>query len=71
MRWACYIGTGHGWNDEMVKLIEKEKIEYARANFQFSVLEIMDKSTPDEVVLGREAHWKKVLLSREHGYNKN
>jgi hypothetical protein len=29
----------------------------------------MVKSTPDEIVLAREAHWKQALLTREHGYN--
>ncbi len=29
-RWGCYIGTGHGWNDELTKLIDEKGIEYAR-----------------------------------------
>lgn len=70
-RWACYIGIAHGWNDELVTLIKREGHDYARENFRFSLLEVMVKSTPDGVVLAREAHWKRVLLSREHGYNKN
>ena len=70
-RWACYIGTGHGWNDELVKLVQANGLDYARKNFRFSILEVMNKSTPDEVVLEREAHWKRALLTREHGYNKN
>lgn len=70
-RWSCYMGTGHGWNDELVKLRRDKGNEYAREQFRFSVLEVMVKSTPDETVLAREAHWKKALLTREHGYNKN
>ena len=38
-RWCCYIGTGHGWNDELAKLIKQFGIDYARENFQLSVLE--------------------------------
>jgi hypothetical protein len=34
-RWSCYIGTGHGWNDELTKLIKDNGIQYARDNFQF------------------------------------
>jgi hypothetical protein len=70
-RWACYIGTGHGWNDELVKLITEKQIDYARKNFKLSVLEIMAMPTPDKVVITREAHWKSVLLAREHGYCRN
>jgi hypothetical protein len=70
-RWACYIGTGHGWNDELTKLISEKQIKYARENFRLSVLEIMSMSTPDDAVISRESHWKKALLSREYGYNKN
>jgi hypothetical protein len=70
-RWACYIGTGHGWNDELVKLVHEKGPKYARDYFRFAILEVMIKSTPDDVVLAREAHWKRALLTREHGYNKN
>jgi hypothetical protein len=31
----------------------------------------MAVSTPDEVIIAREAHWKEALLTRTHGYNKN
>lgn len=70
-RWACYMNTGHGWNDELVALRESKGMTYARENFRFSVLEVMVKSSSDDAVLAREAHWKNALLSREHGYNKN
>lgn len=70
-RWACHMGTGHGWNDELVTLINHKGIKYAREHFRFSVLEVMVKSTPDDAVMAREQHWKRVLLTREHGYNKN
>jgi hypothetical protein len=64
------MGTGHGGNDELTKLIKLKK-EYARLNFKFPLLEVMPMSTPDEAVIARECHWKNVLLSRRHGYNKN
>lgn len=70
-RWACYIGTGHGWNDDLIDLLNRKGKRYARENFRFSVLEVMAMSTPDEAVIAREAHWKRTLLTREHGYNKN
>jgi len=70
-RWACYLGTGHGWNDELTKLIDEKGIEYARMNFKFALLEIMAMFTADAVILARESYWKSVLLSRVYGYNKN
>ena len=70
-RWACYIGTGHGWNDELTKLINEKSIKYARENFRFSLLEIMSMSASDDFIMARESHWKTVLLTRVFGYNKN
>ena len=70
-RWACYIGTGHGWNDELTTLKKKKGIDYARRNFKFSLLEYRPMKTDDTVVINRESYWKNVLLSRDFGYNKN
>jgi len=70
-RWACYMGTGHGWNDELTKLISEKSIKYARENFRLSLLEVMSMPTPDDSIIVRESHWKNVLLTREFGYNKN
>lgn len=70
-RWSCYIGTGHGWNDELTKIISEKELKYARENFRLSILEIADMATADDAVISREAHWKNALLSREYGYNRN
>lgn len=70
-RWSCYIGTGHGWNDELTKLINEKSITYAREHFRLSLVETMSMSVADETVRERESHWKNALLSREHGYNSN
>ena len=70
-RWACYIGTGHGWNDELTKLIDQEGFDYARKNLKFSLLEYRAMKTDDQVIIDREQYWKKVLLSGIYGYNKN
>ncbi len=69
--WACYIGTGHGWNHELTKLIDEKSIKYARENFRFSLLEIMSKSISDDAIKTRELHWKFALLTGKYGYNKN
>ncbi|WP_440952206.1 GIY-YIG nuclease family protein [Methanococcoides sp. FTZ1] len=70
-RWGCYIGTGHGWNDELTKLIKENGIDYARKNFQFSLLEYRSMKTDDNVIIEREQYWKRVLLSGKFGYNQN
>ena len=70
-RWACYMGTGHGWNDELTTLITENTFEYARENFRLSLLEITSMSASDERIIGRESHWKNSLLAREFGYNRN
>lgn len=72
-RWSCYINTGHGWNDELTKIIRKKGLEYARKNFRFALLEYMPARTEDNIVIKRENFWKEALLSRnsDFGYNKN
>lgn len=71
-RWSCYIGTGHGWSDQLTELITKRGKKYARDNFVFSLLEYRSMKTDDQLIIDRESYWKEVMLSRgEYGYNKN
>ena len=70
-RLACYIGTGHGWNDELTKIINIEGMDYARTNFQFSILEFRSMRTDDQVIINREQYWKRVLQTGAFGYNRN
>ena len=70
-RWCCYIGTGHGWNDELTRIIRQSGIDYARENFQLSVLEYRSMKTDDSVIIDREQFWKRALNTRKFGYNKN
>ena len=71
-RWAVYIETGHGFNDELTKLISEKGIDYARRNFQFSLLECHPMRIDDGVIICRESFWKDVLLTKGlFGYNKN
>lgn len=71
-RWGCYIDTGHGWNDELLKLIKQKGKKYARNNFRFTLLEYRSMKTDDKIIIEREKYWKEVLPSRgRYGYNKN
>lgn len=69
-RWRDYAETGHGENVKLRALFAEHGEDYA-ANFQYSILEIADLQATQEQVCARESHWKKVLLSREFGYNDN
>jgi hypothetical protein len=71
-RWSVYIGTGHGFNNELTKLISENGINYARQNFRFSLLEYRSMRIDDTIIINRESFWKEVLLTRGlYGYNKN
>lgn len=70
-RWANYIGTLHGWNDQLIKLINKKGKKYAKDNFKFSILELHGMYASDEFIISRENYWKEKLLTRVHGYNSN
>lgn len=71
-RWSTYILTGHGYNDELVDLITKNGLDYARKNFHFAILELRSMKTDDDTIINRESFWKEVLLTRGNfGYNKN
>lgn len=69
-RWANYSLTGHGGNIEFINLIKAEG-NGRTFFFRFSVLEIADIHESKESVIIRESHWKNILLTREHGLNKN
>lgn len=68
-RWVDYATTGHGGNKELRDLM-KGRAGYPK-NWRYSILELIDVAVDDEAVLVREAHWKKILLSRTHGLNAN
>lgn len=67
-RWCSYSATGHGGNAELRALLSQEGPEYAN-HFQFGILEIA--GTHGDDLLDREAYWKNLLMTREHGMNSN
>ena len=72
-RWSDYIGTGHGGDVDLEKLLKYNGgIQYAIDNFKFSILEIVESNMDDDID-SRESHWKRVLMSRlpNVGHNKN
>lgn len=69
-RWCDYSRTGHGDNVLLRKIVNEEGIGRAK-DFRFSILEIADIHESEAAVRIRESHWKRVLLSRDHGMNAN
>ena len=68
-RWCQYV-DGHANNVMLKALVGSEGRERAKA-YRFSVLEIADTHASGDEVRARESHWKKVLLTRIHGWNAN
>lgn len=68
-RW-CQYTDGHGNNVRLRKLVGAVGKDRAK-HFCFSVLETADTATSHDQLLARERHWKRVLLSRDFGYNAN
>lgn len=71
-RWCSYIATGHGDNIELRALASDPSLEYCRRSFRFALLEHRPNRTADDIIIGRESFWKRILLTRgEHGLNRN
>jgi hypothetical protein len=71
-RWSSYVRSGHGYTDELTKVIEEHGLDYARSNFKFSLLEWFPSRTLDVAIILREGYWKKLLMTRgAYGYNRN
>lgn len=66
-RWRFYVDSLHGNNKLMKDLICNHPDRYK--HFQFSILQILSKSTPDEEIIHAEALWKKKLCSVQFGMN--
>lgn len=69
-RWSAYAATGHGGNVELRAVLEREGDGYAE-HFQYSLLEVCDINSGEDAVLARESHWKRVLMTRAFGLNRN
>ena len=71
-RWCSYIASGHGGNAELRALASDPSLEYCRKSFRFSLLEYRSNRTADDIIIGRESFWKRILLTRgEQGLNRN
>ncbi len=72
-RWSDYIYDGHGGDVDLKKLLESHGgLQYARENYKFTLLEIVESNIENDID-DRESYWKRVLMSRMEsvGHNKN
>ena len=70
-RWSSYAANGHGGNVELVKLVEKNGLDYVKSYFTYSILENYNSRVDDSFIKDRESWWKETLLTRAFGYNDN
>lgn len=70
-RWCAYSSNGHGGNVALRKEFGITATPERRHKLRFSILEIADLAATNDDINGRESHWKSVLGSRAHGYNRN
>lgn len=66
-----YTETLHGGNVGLTDLVQERGADYVRNNLSFALLEFWSMRTEDQHVIDRETYWKRVLLSRSHGLNRN
>ena len=77
-RWMSYVHDGHGGNLALRELAfssigddgARVKTDHAR-HFQFSILRVFGPSTSSTEVDAAEAHYKRALMTREFGLNRN
>jgi hypothetical protein len=62
-RFSEYARTRHGGNVEL-----KNR---TNARYQIGVLQVVDLSLPDHSIEEIESWWKRKLMTREHGLNRN
>ena len=70
-RWKDYVKNGHGNNKDLKVIYRKRGFEYIKKYFQYTILENYNARTDDKYILEREKYWKRVLYSKEFGYNEN
>jgi hypothetical protein len=68
-RWSAYARDGHGGNLALRDLAGLDPTH--SRHFQFSILRVFGPSVPTAEVDEAESHFKRALLTRQHGLNRN
>lgn len=69
-RWETYAKTGHGEDKDLKKLITNAP-SYAKDNFQWTILELLELDIEQKKAIERESIWKIKLGARLTGYCNN
>lgn len=68
-RWRAYARSGHGGNVAL-KALGLDDPSFS-AHLVFSILRVFGTNVPTTEVNAAEAHFKRAMLTREHGLNRN
>lgn len=68
-RWSAYARDGHGGNVALRELAEVDATH--RRHFVFSILRVFGPTATTAEVDAAEAHYKRALLTRPYGLNRN
>ncbi len=68
-RWQTYVKTGHGGNKRLRQLLSNNPRRVR--DLEFTILQILDKSTAEKEALDREVLFKRKLGTRASGLNVN
>ena len=68
-RWTTYAQDGHGGNKALRELGVEDP--HHKHHFVFSILRVFDPSAPASEVNAVESHFKKALMTRDFGLNRN
>jgi hypothetical protein len=70
-RWSSYADTNNltGGNKSFELIKGSFGEEYIKKNFKYSIIEIFDTKTKQEVILEREQYWMRVFETKINGLN--
>lgn len=69
-RWKNYADIDNlSGGNKTFEYMKKQGADRIIDNFTYSILEIFDMKTMDNIIINREEYWKKVLKTKEFGMN--
>lgn len=70
-RWSSYANTSDltGGNKSFEYIKGHYGADYIKTNFKYSIIEIFDTKTKQDIILDREQYWMSVFDTKMHGLN--
>lgn len=69
-RWEYYFDSGHSGSAGLREAFgtgDEKRLQ----NITLTIIEVMAPNAGEDVIDLRETHWKRILLLREFGHNRN